>query len=141
MQSTLKANPSTASSRVKPKIDTVRLEKLITQCLLTDVPLSIITESYDISYKQMGLLLNMTRGFERQTTKMDHTFDSFSYEAIPEDYFAIPHVLPEEKHYGHEKMMELFAELEIDDKNETEVLEFFGKYGEVLKDKNPSNES
>lgn len=36
---------------------------------------------------------------------------------------------------------ELFAELEIDDKNETEVLEFFGKYGEVLKDKNPSNES
>ena len=34
-----------------------------------------------------------------------------------------------------------FAELEIDDKNETEVLEFFGTYGEVLKDKNPSNES
>ena len=103
MQSTLKA---------KPKIDTVRLEKLITQCLLTDVPLSIITESYDISYKQMGLLLNMTQGFERQTTKMDHTFDSFSYEAIPEDYFAFPHVLPEEKHFSHEKMMELFAELE-----------------------------
>lgn len=36
---------------------------------------------------------------------------------------------------------ELFAELDIDDKNETEVLEFFGKYGEILKDKNPSNES
>lgn len=35
---------------------------------------------------------------------------------------------------------ELFAELEIDDKNETEVLEFFGKYGEVLKEKNPWKE-
>ena len=35
---------------------------------------------------------------------------------------------------------ELFAELEIDDKNETEVLEFFGKYGEVLKEKNPREE-
>ena len=110
---TLKSKPETlASSKVKPKIDTVRLEKLITQCLLTDVPLSILTESYDISYKQMGLLINMTRGFERQTSKMDHTFDSFSYEAIPEDYFAIPHILPEEKHFSHEKVMELFAELE-----------------------------
>lgn len=100
------------TSKVKPKIDTVRLEKLITQCLLSDVPLSILTESYDISYKQMGLLINMTQGFERQTSKMDHTFDSFSYEAIPEDYFAIPHILPEEKHFSHEKTMELFAELE-----------------------------
>lgn len=109
---TLKSKPEAASSRVKPKIDTVRLEQLITQCLLNDVPLSLLTESYDISYKQMGLLINMTQGFERQTTKADHTFDSFSYEAIPEDYFAIPHVLPEEKHFSHEKMMELFAELE-----------------------------
>lgn len=33
---------------------------------------------------------------------------------------------------------ELFAELEIDDKNEDEVLEFFSKYGEVLREKNPS---
>lgn len=32
---------------------------------------------------------------------------------------------------------ELFAELEIDDKNEDEVLEFFSKYGEVLREKNP----
>lgn len=102
----------TASSKVKPKIDTVRLEQLITQCLLNDVPLSLLTESYDISYKQMGLLINMTRGFDRQTFKLDHTFSSFSYESIPEDYFAIPHVLPEEKHYNHEKVMELFAELE-----------------------------
>ena len=36
---------------------------------------------------------------------------------------------------------ELFAELEIDDKNEDEVSEFFSKYGEVLRDKNPSQES
>ena len=35
---------------------------------------------------------------------------------------------------------ELFAELEIDDKNENDVLEFFGKYGEVLKEKNPREE-
>lgn len=32
---------------------------------------------------------------------------------------------------------ELFTELEIDDKNEDEVLEFFSKYGEVLKEKTP----
>ncbi len=36
---------------------------------------------------------------------------------------------------------ELFTELEIDDKNEDEVLEFFSKYGEVLKEKTPSQES
>ena len=36
---------------------------------------------------------------------------------------------------------ELFAELEIDDKNEDEVLEFFSKYGEVLKEKSPYQES
>lgn len=33
---------------------------------------------------------------------------------------------------------ELFTELEIDEKNEEEVLGFFEKYGEVLKSKNPS---
>ena len=33
---------------------------------------------------------------------------------------------------------EIFTELEIDDKNEAEVIEFFEKYGEVLKEKNPS---
>lgn len=36
---------------------------------------------------------------------------------------------------------DLFAELEIDDKNEDEVLEFFSKYGEVLKEKSPYQES
>lgn len=36
---------------------------------------------------------------------------------------------------------ELFTELEIDDKNEDEVLEFFSKYGEVLKEKTPYQES
>jgi hypothetical protein len=35
---------------------------------------------------------------------------------------------------------EIFAELEIDDKNEAETLEFFKKYGEVLKEKNPCQE-
>ena len=35
---------------------------------------------------------------------------------------------------------ELFTELEIDDKNETEVIEFFSKYGDVLKEENPSKE-
>lgn len=101
-----------ASQKVKPKIDTVRLEQLVTQCLLNNVPLSILTESYAISYRQMGLILNLTSGFERQTTKMDHTFDSFSYDQIPEDYFSIPHILPEEKHYNYEKVVKLFKELE-----------------------------
>lgn len=101
-----------ASQKVKPKIDTVRLEQLVTQCLIKNVPISIITDSYDISYRQIGLILNLTHGFEHQTTKMDHTFDSFSYEQIPEDYFAIPHVLPEEKHYDYEKVIQLFEELE-----------------------------
>ena len=100
------------SQKVKPKIDTVRLEQLVTQCLIKNVPISIITDSYDISYRQIGLILNLASGFEHQTTKMDYTFDSFSYEQIPEDYFAIPHVLPEEKHYDYEKVIQLFEELE-----------------------------
>ena len=102
----------TTQKKPKPKISTERLEQLITQCLLNDVPISIVTDSYDISYKQLGLLLNMTHGFDLQTSKMDNSFDSFTYGEIPEDYFAIPHVLPEEKHYNHDKTMELFAELE-----------------------------
>lgn len=35
---------------------------------------------------------------------------------------------------------EIFTELEIDDTNDTEVLEFFEKYGEALKSKAPCNE-
>lgn len=35
---------------------------------------------------------------------------------------------------------EIFTELEIDDTNDTEVLEFFSKYGEALKSKAPCNE-
>lgn len=35
---------------------------------------------------------------------------------------------------------EIFTELEIDDTNDTEVLEFFSRYGEALKSKVPCNE-
>ncbi len=118
--------------------DKVQLEQLIDKYLANDVPLSLLTNIYDLTYPQMNLLINRTIGFSRQTEKVLDNIPETEYNDVSENYLSLPHEFPEEYPKTHEEQMELFKRLaeikeELAALDESKLTELRGKYEELGK--------
>lgn len=92
--------------------DKVKLEEIIDDYLTNDVPLSLLTEKYALTFPQIQLLLNRIRGFSRQTERMSDILGEYNDEDYSENYLVIPHELEEKYPLTHEAQIELFQRLE-----------------------------
>lgn len=92
--------------------DKVELEEIIDQYLMDDIPLSLLTETYDLTYPQIQLLINRTIGFTRQKERLLDDNPELSYNDIPQDILSIPHNVKEEYPRTYEEVVELFKRLD-----------------------------
>ncbi len=92
--------------------DKVELEEIIDQYLMDDIPLSLLTETYDLTYPQIQLLINRTIGFTRQKERLLDNNPELSYNDIPQDILSIPHNVKEEYPRTYEEVVELFKRLD-----------------------------
>lgn len=118
--------------------DKVQLEQLIDQYLSNDVPLSLLTNTYDLTYPQMSLLINRTIGFSRQTEKVLDNIPEAWYGEVSDDVLLMPHEFPEGYPKKHEEQMELFKRLaeikeELAGLDESKLAELKAKYEELGK--------
>lgn len=93
-------------------IDKVKLENIIDDYLINDVPLSLLTEKYALTFPQMQLLLNRTRGFARQNNKLRDILGDCSTEEYSENYLVIPHEITEKYPLKNNQQIALFKRLE-----------------------------
>ena len=93
-------------------IDKVKLENIIDDYLINDVPLSLLTEKYALTFPQMQLLLNRTRGFARQNNKLRDILGDYSTEEYSENYLVIPHEITEKYPLKNNQQIALFKRLE-----------------------------
>jgi len=97
----------------KQKIkDKVSLERIIDEFLKNDIPLSILTDKYDLTYSQIQLLLNRTRGFSRQTDKIADILGDYNIDEYSDNYLAIPHDILEKNPLKNEEQIALFRRLD-----------------------------
>lgn len=92
-------------------LDKVKLEQTIDEYLTNDIPLSLLTDKYDLTYPQIQLLLNRIRGFARQADKLSDILGSYSKEEYSENYLIIPHEIPEKYPLKRNDQMSLFKRL------------------------------
>lgn len=92
--------------------DKVELERIIDEYLINDVPLSLLTEKYELTYPQMNLLINRTIGFNRQTSKIIDRLPEASYDDLSSDLLTIPHDIEEKYPKKPEEVRACFARLE-----------------------------
>lgn len=95
----------------KTTLEKVALERLIDQYLIRDIPLSILLESYNVTFPQMQLLMNRVRGFTRQADMLSENNDNFSYDDVAEDYLVIPHSFTEKYPLKHKTVIGFFERL------------------------------
>lgn len=100
------------NERNKPILEKVELEKVIDTYLRNDIPISLLTEQYNVTFPQMGLLINRIIGYARKTDKMYDEYPFFTYEDTPGERIEIPHTIPEEYPLTHEQLLERFKRLE-----------------------------
>lgn len=93
-------------------LDKVKLEQTIDEYLINNIPLSLLTEKYDLTYKQIQLLLNRIKGFEMQTDKLSDTLGSYNTEDYSENYLVIPHEIIEKYPLKSINQIALFKRLE-----------------------------
>lgn len=89
--------------------DKVELEGKIDEFLKEDIPLSIFTEIYDLTYPQFKLFINRAYGYTNQTQKIE---EKFGYTGTyDETYLDIPHVIEEKYPLVPEEQRNLFLRL------------------------------
>lgn len=96
----------------KPVLEKVELEKKIDQYLRNDIPISLLTETYNITYPQMWLLINRIIGYSRKTQRLYDEYPCYSSSEATRGLVEIPHTIPEEYPLKHEEQMERFKRLE-----------------------------
>ncbi len=93
-------------------IDKVKLERIIDDYLTNDIPISLLTEKYALTYQQIQLLLNRIRGFSRQSRKIKDILGEYSTDELSDNYLIIPHDIEEKYPLKPEEQMALFKRLE-----------------------------
>ena len=112
----------------KKAIDKVKLEQLIDTYIRQDIPLSLLTEEYNIPYPQLLLILNRTRGHNHKTNFLESHNPHFSYEEVSPDLIEIPHEIEEEYPMTYEEVIAVFTRLEELKNNITKITSLIKDY-------------
>ncbi|HAB66233.1 MAG TPA: hypothetical protein DCE23_02580 [Firmicutes bacterium] len=91
--------------------DKVELEKIINDYLTNDIPLSLLTETYSLTYPQMQLLINRIIGYNRQSEMIVDSTPDGSYDELSESLLNLSHNFPEKYPKKPEEVTACFARL------------------------------
>ncbi len=95
----------------KRTLSKVEFEILVDQYLANDMPLSIIIDTYNVTYPQMHLLANRVIGYDRQIAYLTENYDSSLSNEHDEGLLSIPHNIEEQNPFNKEEHNEQFKRL------------------------------
>lgn len=130
--------PTNTDKQTKKTLDKVTLEQLVDSYIQQDIPLSLLTDQYNVPFPQLLLILNRTRGYDYKTNFLSNHNPNFSYEKVSPDLIEIPHEIAEEYPLTYPEVVDYFTRLENLRKIITDIRSHIEKYKEKIDEINLS---